>query len=103
MALESKKKKIKILLVLLFIILFVLYSYITYRANYLQILEIGEEYVPVFEQNNKYKTQIFCFSFIVLFLAFFINNLFIKKGLKVFFDDEKKKCLNWPINQLLLF
>ena len=91
MALESKKKKIKILLVLLFIILFVLYSYITYRANYLQILEIGEEYVPVFEQNNKYKTQIFCFSFIVLFLAFFINNLFIKKGLKVFFDDEKKE------------
>ncbi len=94
---KSKKfKKIKIILVILFTILFMLYMYISYRANYLQTLEIGEEYLSVFEQNNQYKIKLFAFSFIILYIVIYINNKLIKNGLKPFFEDEKKQMPKLP-------
>ena len=95
----DKLKKIKIIKrvsVIAFIILFALYSYISYRAEYLQILEIGEQYLSVFNTNNKYKIKLFLGSFAVLFLIMIITNNSIKKGLKVFFDDEKKEMPKLP-------
>ena len=89
-------KKIKLISVIAFIILFILISYISYRAEYLQILEIGEEYLSVFEQRNEYKIRLFSFNFIFLFLMIYINNVLIKKGLKVFFEDEKKQMPKLP-------
>ena len=89
-------KKIKLISVIVFIIMFLIISYISYRAEYLQILEIGEEYLNVFEQRNEYKIRLFAFNFIFLFLVIYINNLLIKKGLKVFFEDEKKQMPKLP-------
>ncbi len=99
---DKKMKKIKIILVIAFIILYVMYSYISYRASYLQMLEIGEEYLSVFEQNNTYKIRLFLFIFIILYLAIYINNILIKKGLKIFFDDEKKKVPKLPNKSIAL-
>lgn len=99
---EKKMKKLKIILVIAFVILFALYSYISYRANYLQILEIGEEYLSVFEQNNEYKVKLFLFNFIIMFFVFFMNNILIKKGLKIFFDDEKKQMPKLPNKSIAL-
>jgi len=92
----KKLKIIKTISVISFIILFALYSYISYRAEYLQILEIGEEYLSVFNTNNEYKIKIFLGSFAFLFLIISITNTSIKKGLKVFFDDEKKQVPKLP-------
>lgn len=92
----KKLKKIKIISVLVITVLFILISYITYRANYLQVLEIGEEYLITFEQRTKYRIQLFGISFLLLFCVFFITNIFIRKGLKVFFDDEKKELPKLP-------
>lgn len=93
---EKKMKKNKIISVIVFIILFAICSYVTYRANYLQILEVGEEYLSVFEQKNEYKLKLFAFNFVFIFLLIYINNILIKKGLKVFFDDEKKQMPKLP-------
>ena len=41
---STKMKKIKIISVIVFIILFAICSSVSHRANYLQILEINEEY-----------------------------------------------------------
>ena len=95
----DKTKKIniiKVISVVAFIILFALYSYISYRSEYLEILEIGEQYLNVFNINNEYKIKIFLTSFIVLFLIISITNKSIKKGLKVFFDDDKKEMPKLP-------
>ena len=89
-------KKIKVIAVIAFIILFAIIAYVSNRAEYLQILEIGEEYISVFEQRNEYKIRLFAFNFIFLFLVIYINNVLIKKGLKVFFDDEKKQMPKLP-------
>lgn len=98
----KKLNKIKIILVIAFIVLFAAYSYMSCRANYLQILEIGEEYLNVFEQKNNYKIRMFVFSFIILYIIVSITNASIKKGLKPFFDDDKKQIPKLP-NKSLAF
>lgn len=87
---EKKKSTLKMIIVLLFIILVVAGMYMSYRATYLQTLEIGEEYLDVFYTNINYKYKIMAFNFILFFIIIFIQNLLINKGLKCFFEDEKK-------------
>lgn len=93
---NNKFKNIKTILVIVFALLFVFYMYASYRADYLQTLEIGEEYISVFNRNIEYKLKVFGVSFIVLFFVVLFNNISIKKGLKVFFDDEKKQMPKLP-------
>ena len=89
-------KKIKVVSVVTFLIIFIIIAYISYRAEYLQILEIGKEYISVFEQRNEYRLKLFIFNFIFIFLTIYINNKLIKRGLKVFFEDEKKEMPKLP-------
>ena len=62
----------------------------------MQILEIGEQYLSVFNTNNEYKIKMFLGSFLLLFLIMSITNISIKKGLKVFFEDDKKEMPKLP-------
>ena len=78
---NNKFKNIKTILVIVFTLLFVFYMYASYRADYLQTLEIGEEYISVFNKNIEYKLKLFGVSFIVLFFVVLFNNISIKKGL----------------------
>ena len=43
------------LFVILFLIIYILYLCISLRGQYLQMLQIGSEYIEVFMQNIKYK------------------------------------------------
>ena len=99
---NKKMNKIKSLCVIAFIALFLIFFYISYRSEYLQILEIGEEYISAFEQRNEYKIKLFMFNFIFIFLSIYINNKLIKCGLKVFFDDEKKEMPKLPNKSIAL-
>ena len=88
---NNKAKKIWYIGVIIFVLISLAYAGITYRAGYLQTLEIGEEYLSAFEQKNEYVIKLFTFSFIVIFMLVFITTNLIKRGLKDFFDDEKKE------------
>ena len=99
---NKNMKKIKLITVLTFVILFAVIAYISYRSEYLQILEIGKEYLNVFEQRNEYKTKLFAYNFILIFIVIYINNLLIKKGLKVFFEDDKKQIPKLPNKSIAL-
>lgn len=99
---NKKIKKIKIISVIVFIILFAICTYISYRADYLQIAEIGEEYLKAFEQRNMYKIRLFVCNFIFIFITLYINNILIKKGLKAFFEDEKKQIPKLPNKSIAL-
>ena len=75
-------------------------AYIAFRGNYLETLEIGENYISVFWQNIKYTTIALIINFVIIYLAVYITNLNIKNGLQVFFEQEKKqvpKLLNKSI------
>ncbi len=99
---EKKKSKLKIILVILFILLATIGTWMSYRATYLQTLEIGEEYLDVFYTNMNYKYKIIAANFMLFFVLIFIENLFIKRGLKPFFIDEKKEIPKLP-NKSLAF
>lgn len=92
----KKIKMIKTISVIICLILFILYAYASYRVNYLEVLEIGEQYVSAFNTNNQYKVKIFLGCFILLFLIIMRANASIKKGLAPFFNDEKKEIPKLP-------
>ena len=99
---KINKIKIRALIVIAFIVLFSIISFVNYRGEYLQIKEIGEEYVSVFNQNITYKYVITGANFIIWFIAIFITNKLIKKGLKLFFTAENKEIPKLPNKSIAL-
>ena len=97
-----KKNNKRIILVITFLILFAIYLAITLRGEYLQTLEIGEQFLEVFKQNIKYRATIVLINFVVLYILTYITTRFIKRGLKKFFDDEKKEMPKLPNKSICL-
>lgn len=93
---QNKKMKTRVILVLLFIALFSVISYISLRGSYLEYKELGKNYTEVFFTNLKYKYTIFGINFIALYFIIYMTNRGIKKGLKSFFDKEKKEMPKVP-------
>lgn len=93
---QNKKMKTRVILVLLFIALFSVISYISLRGSYLEYKELGKNYTEVFFTNLKYKYTIFGINFIALYFIIYMTTRGIKKGLKSFFDKEKKEMPKVP-------
>ncbi len=99
---KQKKSKARMYIVLLFILLVAIVGYIIYRGEYLEILEIGENYLSIFWQNVNYTAIAFIINFIFLFCVIYINNTRIKNALKPFFDTEKKQMPKLPNKSISL-
>lgn len=84
------KKNIRKILVLLFIFILAVSLYVATRGSYLEYKELGENYISIFKTNVIYKYSIMCINFFATFLIMYLANRGIKKGLKVFFEEEKK-------------
>ena len=91
-----KKKRLRTKLVLVFLVLTAIIGYICFRGSYLETLELGENYLSVYWNNIQYKTAIFIAEFVILFIAIILANKSIKKGLKAFFENEKKQMPKLP-------
>lgn len=87
----EKKSKTRMLLVLLFLVVFALYSYVNLRGSYLEYMELGEQYINIFKTNLVYQYSIMAINFVVLYFIIYMTNRGIKKGLKPFFEKEKKQ------------
>ena len=100
----SKKKKFnfRFLIVVIVLLVFSISSYISFRAEYLKIREIDEKYVTIFKTNFYMKLGIFAFVTLITYIMFYINNKFIKKGLKKFFDEENKAMPKLPNKSISL-
>lgn len=99
---KRKKDRTRMFLVLAFLILFAGISYIVLRGSYLEYLELGQKYVNVFLTNLKYRYTIMVVNFVVLYLILYLTNRGIKKGLKPFFEKEKKTMPKLPNKSLSL-
>ncbi len=93
---SKKSKKIRTKVVLIISLLALIIGYIYIRGNYLEIKGIGENYLSVFKTDIIYTTITFIINFIFLYFSFYLTNRTLKKGLKVFFDDEKKEMPKFP-------
>ncbi len=99
---EKKKIRTRTIIVIIALALFLISLYISCRADYLELLEIGENYVEVFNQNFRYKLYIAIINFVFIFISICITNSLIKKGLKKFFEEEKKEMPKLPNKSLAL-
>ena len=99
---QKKKSKTRMILVIIFLLLFLLVSYISLRGNYLEYLELGEKYTNIFYTNLSYKYGIMTINFVVLYFIIYFTNRGIKKGLKPFFEKEKKEMSKLPNKSLSL-
>ena len=99
---QKKKSKTRMILVIIFLLLFLLVSYISLRGNYLEYLELGEKYTNIFYANLSYKYGIMTINFVVLYFIIYFTNRGIKKGLKPFFEKEKKEMPKLPNKSLSL-
>ena len=95
-------KKLRNILVLLFLVLFCVVSYIELRGSYLEYLELGEKYISVFKTNLIYRYGIMGICFAILYFTIYFTNRGIKKGLKPFFEREKKELPKLPNKSLAL-
>lgn len=100
----KQKKPInkRVIIVLIFLLLYIIASFISYRGEYLEILEMGQDYLTVFYQNRKYQFITSLSLFLIVFISIYITNKFIKKGLKEFFKEENKSMPKLP-NKSLAF
>lgn len=98
----AKASKIKIIGVLIALALFLIGSVISLRSNYLTFLGIGENYLSVFRQNMENQLIVFATSFVCIFIFVYFLNKFTKKGLKKFFEEEKKPMPKLPNKSLAL-
>ena len=96
-----KNKKRKIFVVLLLAI-FSIYMYVSLRGEYLHILGIGQEYVEIFKENLRQKVIVFMCGFFIAYISTYITTVFIKKGLKKFFEEDKKEMPKLPNKSISL-
>ena len=103
---KQNKNKIsneaRTILVIAFIAIYILISYISLRGQYLEYAELGEQYVEIFFTNLKYKYSIMGISFIILSISIYFTNRGIRKGLKPFFEQEKKEMPKLPNKSITL-
>lgn len=93
---KTKKIRTRVILVLVVALILAMFTYISYRGSYLETIEVGEQFKQVFEQNLFYQYATIGANFVILFIAFYFANRGIKKGLKAFFDEEKKQMPKLP-------
>lgn len=92
----TKPKGARKKIVLAFLVVVFIIAYVTFRGEYLETLELGEQYLNIFWQNLNYRFTTFGICFIILYLLIYITNLGIKKGLEPFFEEEKKPMPKMP-------
>jgi len=95
-------KKTKALIVIAFIAIYILVSYISLRGQYLEYVELGEQYVQKFYTDIKYKYSIMGIVFVFLSVILYFTNRGIKKGLKPFFEQENREVPKLPNKSLVL-
>ncbi len=86
-----KKINARRLAVIIFLILFAISTYINLRGSYLEYKELGENYISVFSTNLKCEYWVMAINFLLLYIVMYFTGRGIKKGLKVFFNEEKKR------------
>lgn len=101
-----EKKKIltfRRLIVIVFLLVFALIFYINFRGSYLEYQELGENYLQTFLTKQKFKYSVMIINFIFMYLIMYFAGRKIKKGLKVFFEQEKKEMPKLPNKSISLF
>ncbi len=98
----KKKHNIRTIIVIAFIAILAISIYINIRGSYLEYKELGSNYITIFKTNLKYKYIPMGINFVVIFWIMYFATRGIKKGLKIFFEEEKKEIPKLPNKSIAL-
>lgn len=98
----KKKTRKRTVIVLSVLLIALVLAYIYVRGTFLEVKEIGETYLPAFWRSLTYRVITFVINFAFLYCSLYFTNKTIRKGLKVFFDDEKKEMPKFPNKSISL-
>ena len=93
---NKTKIEIRNILVIIVIAITAIVAFINNRAAYLKIKEIGEQYVSIFLSDFYRQIGMFVCAFVFAYLIFYINNKFIKRGLKKFAVENEVELPKLP-------
>ncbi|MBR3133287.1 MAG: UPF0182 family protein [Clostridia bacterium] len=94
---KSKKGFItRKLVVVFFLIIYLFISFVMARGEYLEIKEIGEQYVSIFYTNVANKLAVTVLAFAISYIIIYFSNLKLKSGLEAFFVKEQKEMPKLP-------
>lgn len=99
---KNKILSIRRIMVIVFLIFFGLIAFINYRGNYLEFKELGENYLNTFLIKQKFQYMVMIINFVLIFLFMYFSGRKIKKGLKTFFEQEKKEIPRLPNKSIAL-
>ena len=94
-----EKKKILTLrriAVTVFLIVSAVIAYISFRGSYLEYKELGENYLQTFLTKEKYYYSVLLINFILVYIIMYFTGRKIKRGLKIFFEQENKPIPRLP-------
>lgn len=97
-----KKIGIKKIIVIIFLLVLAIGIYINIRGDFLQYKELGDNYISIFKTNMLYNYSVIGVNFVILYFIFYFSTRGIKKGLKIFFDEEKKQMPKLPSKSISL-
>ena len=84
------------LIVILFLIVYLIVTWIIARGKYLEIKEIGEQYVSIFYTNIFNRLIIAVVAFFISYILIYISNRKMRTGLNEFFQKEKREMPKLP-------
>ncbi len=109
----KKKMKIRTIILLAFIAFMLIYAIVgavALNIEYMEYQEIGENFTDVFWTNLSTKALLMLISFFVVFMVFFVTNIFVNKGLKqmcfnehIMFSKMPNKTLSFIAAVILSF
>ena len=91
---RSHKRRRNLIIAILIILALIIA--IMARGNYLELKEIGENYLNTFVRRVAYTLGSLIINFVFLYLMFYVTHRKTHKLLKLFFDDEKKEMPSFP-------
>ena len=90
------KKHLKAIIVVIFLILLAIAVFVDVRGSFIEYKELGENYISAFKTNMIYKYCVLGVNFVLIYIIAYFAGRGIKKGLKVFFDEDKKEMPKLP-------
>ena len=100
----EKKKSLTIrrIIVIVFLAIFALIAFINFRGSYLEYKELGDNFLQTFLTKVKYQYLVMLINFIIIYIVMYLTGRGIKKGLKTFFEQEKKEMPGLPNKSISL-
>lgn len=99
---KRKVLTLRRILVTIFLVACAIIAYINFRGSYLEYKELGGNYLQTFLTKEKYHYSVLIINFILIYIIMYFTGRKIKKGLKVFFEQENKPIPKLPNKSIAL-